>query len=328
MVPLRLSAPRSLASLQSVALSHDDNAPLQIATPTTPCRLVRAMEGEFLPIVLAVFRNHPASVHRGAFERHDLRPLSIDDLERFVLAAAKANASLSGCGIPEETADDLIRRAELHCKEFPAEAASLKATLHQLRLVKQPRDIQLSSQAQSPIQGLVEVDVGFKQCFTTPPIGHGREFVIATSDLQTCTAVAVVTKDVNGHRIVTLAHIPSNDMYARIQQHVAEHHSPDAFELDHEVIMVTPALKLPEAADKQWGIRNAGIRETFEMEDLLAPSPGIPATSQEFGPRWFDNNKTTLIVYPRDQRNGVGATFTLRLPADADQPVEFFLQLS
>ena len=328
------STPKSFDRDQSQVGLSGDIGPVQISARTTCCKvrweqdIDRTNLDSAMEVLEQEGRVH-GSIDPDLFKATDLRALDTDQLERFVLAAARAKVSLEGCGISQQLANDLVRRIELlHSGDHSAEVASLRATLRQLLVVHSPRDIQLSAKGHSIPAGPV-VNVRFKGCKTTDPIPPGQELTIATSDLETCTAVAIITKDSQANRIVTLSHIPSGHpmYYDTIQNQVQLHHSPDLSELDHEIILVSQGVKV-EQLQNRWGIQNTSIRNRFEMGMLMVESPDAFTTSQEVGPTWFENSKTTLLVYPPEQRNGTGATFTLHVPADANQPVEFFLQLS
>jgi hypothetical protein len=328
-VIFRTHSSSNLVSATAQAPKKAEVATFQINLPTTSCKLKdQLVDTSNLPDALnalALAQEGSRSLPLDLFKELDLSHLEIDDLERLVYAAMKGKVALSGCGISEESAHDLIRRAEVHCRDNQSHAEPLKAALQELRIIQPPRDIQLSIQAPAAPEQSIDLNVGVMKCKTTRPIPPGEELVASTTCLKTCTAVAVITKDTNANRIVTLSH--AIDYSSAIENHVGLHHSPGEFELDHEIIIVTPGYPFFDRKD-EWGIRSTIVRTGFELQSLTPEGPCIPRTTQKSGPRWFANAKTTLIVYPENQKKTLGATFTLHVPADANQPVKFSLKLS
>lgn len=324
------------AAMGALRLALNSALPrFRVARTTTQCRMKREIvSGENLPDLLDVLKEEcasPGTMPAGLAENLDLRRVTPKQVSVLVKAAARAGASLQGCGISKKTAIGLAQRLELHCKSHPADADALQVIVSQLCVVKDPRHVQLAAQGSVkpiPKAHLETLSVGFKECRTSKPVAPGEGLVITTACLKTCTAIAVVTKFEDGSRVVTLAHMPNSEMYGAVDAAVMTHHSPDRKVLDHEFFVVTPGLELPDFHN-ECGIYKDDIRRKFKMGTFTAQAIGKPASTYKVGPNWFHHMKTTLLPYPRGQNyTAGGASFTLVVPEDPSSPVEFFLDLS
>jgi hypothetical protein len=96
--------------------------PLQINATTTHCKMQRGrLDSENLSNALYALEDagdNPASVSR-MFKGLDLRNLNPEQLEALVVSAAENNVPLSGCGVTEDAAADLIRRIEVRGEANP-----------------------------------------------------------------------------------------------------------------------------------------------------------------------------------------------------------------
>jgi hypothetical protein len=301
--------------------------PLRITKTTTACKMRGALTSNQLPDwhkTLAFDRivNRRAGNLKTTYENNDLRDLNIDQLEWLVIVAAKNGISIKGSGISGAIADDLIRRIESHCNEFPNEAPSLRAAVESLCIITALRDVRLSVVA-PPHPSPAPHNELFPPPYKTTFVTSGTAFSTSVR-LYNATRLFVLTKVPvpGGERIVTSTPISDNGIDNFREEWLPEH-QPNRSNLDHEFIVVTPGVQMQ---NRQWRILNPDIDAGLAMGNLTAPAPFEPATSHQAGPPLFEHVKTWLFVYPADPRNILGnAIFTLHVPKNENAPVELFL---
>lgn len=260
------------------------------------------------------------AVQPGLVHGYDLRLLSVDELEKLVVVAAERQVSLNGCGIDALLWPDLVRRVEIRmAEEQRPQAHELFQRLSDLRAVVPCRAEMLVEFSHEALVAAKIKDVDFKAINTVSSADTDQDQVICTHDLQSCTAVAVITRQHDGSRLVTLMHTPDGIMAPNMACAVNERHQPEDNDLDHQVIVVTQGLDL---GDGRWGIAKGSVRDAFELAHSTTADLATPCSATGVGPRWFAHSTTTLLVYPPTCRSvETAASFYIKVPADPSIPV-------
>lgn len=308
--------PPPWARLEAEALPAFGDAPTGITTAA------RMKQGTFnsktLEELLRVMNQGP--VVPGLVHDYDLSLLELDELEKLVVVAAETQTTLTGCGMDAALWPDLVRRVEiLMAEEQPEQARALHQRLLDLRSVVPIREATLVRFSDEALTAAKTIDVDFKAIETLSSAGADHDQIICTHDLQTCTAVAVITRQQDGSRLVTLMHTPDGIMAPSMEYAVNQRHQPEDNDLDHQVIVVTQGMDL---RDGRWGVAKGNVRDAFELGYSTTSATGAPYSSPDMGPRWFTHSTTTLMVYPPSCRSvQTAASFYIKVPADPSIPV-------